>query len=74
MRPGGTALQLRVELTSDEPGMVRELDHLHEVFIWGCARHDQAVLLEQLTVFVVDLIPMAVSLADLARSVDVQDA
>src|SRR5207248_9569247 len=62
MRPGRTRLELRMELTTDVPGMSLQLDHLHEGSVRREAAQIQAVLDELLAVLVVDLVAVAVSL------------
>src|SRR3990172_7531897 len=58
-RPGA---QLRVELAGHEPGMVGELDDLHELLLGPEARDPEAVLFHVLQVLVVYLQTVAVAL------------
>src|SRR3990172_9470669 len=60
-RPGA---QLRVELAGHEPGMVGELDDLHELLLGPEARDPEAVLFQVLEVLVVHLEAVAVALLD----------
>src|SRR2546422_3789041 len=62
-------LELGMELTSDEPRMVGELDHLDERAIRRQARAAHAVLREHVAIRVRDLVAMAVPLAHLGRIV-----
>src|SRR5574337_138235 len=56
--------ELRVELAGDEPGMVGQLDDLHELLLGPESGDVEAVFLEVLEVVVVHLVPMPVSLLD----------
>ena len=58
------ALQLGMELHADEPGMVRPLDDFGQQPVRRHAGKDQAALLQGLTVSGIDLVAMAVTLAD----------
>src|SRR3989304_5486687 len=57
-RPGA---QLRVELAGHEPGMVGELDDLHELLLGPETRDPEAVLFQVLEVLVVHLEAAAVA-------------
>src|SRR3972149_4920117 len=58
-RPGA---QLRMELAGHEPGMVGELDDLHELLLGPEAGDPEAVLFQVLEVLVVHLEAVAVAL------------
>src|SRR6185295_12643479 len=61
--------ELRVELAADEIGVLRQLDHLHQAAVGRRARDEHAVAGQRLAVVVVDLVAMAVPLADLGGAV-----
>src|SRR4051794_23009251 len=69
MGPGRLALELGVELHGQEPGVIGQLDDLHELAVRAGAGHGEAVLLERLAIAVVELVAMAVPLADLFLAV-----
>src|SRR5579884_3813439 len=64
MRARGAALELGMELGSDEPGMLRQFDHLYQTVIGGTTAHDQPVRLHAFAKLVVVLVAMAVSFED----------
>ena len=72
MRYHGLGLELRVELAAEEPRMLVQLDNLHQVAIRRGAADRSARLFQWLTVGVVELVAMAVPLADLALTVGAQ--
>src|SRR5205085_10642800 len=61
----GLALELRVVLAADEVGMPLQLDHLDEPELLVDAAGDEPLLLEPGAVGLVDLVAVAVPLADL---------
>src|SRR5437868_4447142 len=67
-RPG---FELRMVLYADEPGMVRDLDDLGQDAVGRHAREPQSHLLKPVFVVDVDLIAMAVALADDVLAVDI---
>src|SRR5215210_1121516 len=73
MRVERLALQLRVELNADEPGMVGPLDDLGERAVRAHSREDQAAFLERALVMDVDLVAVAVAFADAFGAVDRAD-
>src|ERR1700716_412054 len=67
-------LQLGMELHADEPGVVGKLDDLRQQPVGRHAREPQTRLFEAVAIGDVDLIAMAVPLADPAGGVDLSDA
>src|SRR6266566_5614794 len=59
-----------MELAPDVPGMRLQLDHLYQRSVGRQAAEIQSMLDELIAVFVVDLVPMAMALADLWNAVD----
>src|SRR5262245_56249903 len=57
---GGLALELGVELDGQEPGVVLQFDDLDELAVGAGAGDDEAGLLEDLAVGVVELVAMPV--------------
>ena len=70
MSPVGTALQLRVELAGEEPGVIRQFDQLHKPSVRRKARENQSGAGQQFPIDVVEFIPVAMALVDLSRTVD----
>src|SRR5579884_602438 len=69
------ALELRVKLNPDEPGVIRPLDDLGQLPVGGHAREQQAGALQLVLVVDVDLVAVAMPLADVVAAVDrVNDA
>src|SRR5882672_4470222 len=64
VRIGGPGPKLGVELHPHEPGVLRKLDDLDQVQILVEPRHLEPVLLQILTVAVVEFVPVAVALGD----------
>ena len=64
MRAVRAGLQLRVRLRADEPGMLRQLDHLYDAAVRGLTGQKHAVLLKNLAVIVVDFIAVTMALVD----------
>ena len=64
MRVRGTRLELRVELASDEPGMIQHLHYLHQVFFRVDAGDLQSVPGQVLPEGVVEFISVAVAFDD----------
>src|SRR5688500_11983720 len=58
-----------MELDSDEPGMVGPLDDLWQLAVGRHARKDKSALFERLAIMDVDLVAMAVALADVGRPI-----
>jgi hypothetical protein len=69
MRFERTALELGMELDADEPGVVLPLHDLWKFAIGRHARKDQAALFQRVAVMNVDLIAVAVTLADFGRAI-----
>src|SRR6476660_666492 len=69
-RPRRPGLELRVELARDEPGMVRELDDLHETALLEGPAHDEAGVDEPVAERVVDLVAVPVPLVDRVVAVE----
>src|SRR6267378_2719173 len=67
VRAHGPRLQLGMELTTDEPRMVGQFDHLDERAIRRQTGAAHAVLGEHVAIRVRDLVAMAVSLAHFGR-------
>src|SRR5206468_8472084 len=74
MRAHRTGLQLGMELTADEPGMIGQLDHFDQRAIRRQPRAAHAVLGEHVAIRVRDLVAMAVPLAHFRRVVRLRDA
>src|SRR6266550_1238791 len=70
MRARGARLKLRVELTADIPRMRLKLHHLDQRSVGRKAAQVQSVLDELVAVLVVDLVAMAMPLADLRLAID----
>src|SRR5579875_127482 len=70
MRIEGLGFELGVELDADEPGMVGELDDLGQLAVGRHAGEPHPGLLELRLVVDVDLVSVAVALADLGGAVD----
>jgi hypothetical protein len=51
-------LELRMELTSQEPGMVTDFHNFHQLSIWRDAAHDQPCLLQPLSKVIIKFIPV----------------
>src|SRR3954452_6653006 len=64
-----TALELRMELDADEPWMVRPLDDFRQAIVGAHAGEEQAASLECLAIVDVDLVAVAMALADFGRAV-----
>ena len=62
--------ELGVELAGDEPGMVRDLDDLDQLVVQRPAREAHPGVLHAVQVAVVELVAVAVTLADLGLAVD----
>src|SRR6266566_1354158 len=67
-------LKLGMELDADEPGVVRNLDDLRQDTVGRHAGEAQPGRFEGIATGDVDLVAMAVPLADMGRAVDVGDA
>src|SRR4051794_5329480 len=63
-RPSRPRLELRMELTSDEPRMLRQLDDLDEATFLECASDDETAVDERGPVVVVDLVAVTMALVD----------
>src|SRR5207248_11706421 len=66
-------LELRVELAADEPGVIGQLDHLHERAVGREAGAAHAVLGEDVTVGLGHLVAVPEPLADFERTVGLGD-
>ena len=66
----GSGLELGVSLSGYEEGMLGEFAHFHDTSVGGQTGETQAVLGEDSTVVVVDLITMTMSLRDILLSVE----
>src|SRR6185437_3890151 len=64
MRARGSALELRMELRRHKPGMVFELDDLHELVIRRAPANQHARALHAAAVGIIELVAMAVALKD----------
>src|SRR6185295_20215842 len=73
MRLERPALQFGMELDTDEPGVVGPLDDLGQLVVGRHAREDQARTLERALIVDIDLVAVAMALADLVRPVDRAD-
>eukprot|EP00831_Metopus_contortus_P046838 TRINITY_DN37672_c0_g1_i2.p3 TRINITY_DN37672_c0_g1~~TRINITY_DN37672_c0_g1_i2.p3 ORF type:complete len:111 (+),score=26.41 TRINITY_DN37672_c0_g1_i2:62-394(+) len=60
----GVGLEFRMELATQEPGMARQLDDLHQGLVRRGARKDHAVAFERLDILVVELETVAMALVD----------
>ena len=69
MGPVRTALELRVELGTHEPGVVRDLHDLHQAAVGRLSCQSHALGLHICPVVVVELKAVAVTLGDLRRAV-----
>ena len=66
----GTGLQLRMELHAHIPGMLRHFHDLHQAAIGRQTAQAQARAGQRLAVLVIELVTVAVALADLIRTVN----
>src|SRR5687768_624287 len=69
MRARRPRLQLGVELTADEPGMFRKLDHLDQLAVRRESAQPEPMLDEEVAVGVRDLIAVAVPLTHLGHAI-----
>ena len=69
MRAVGAALELRVVLHADEPGMLRQLDDLHQIAVGVDAADAHAGLDKLAAIQVVELVAMAMALEDILRAI-----
>ena len=58
-----------MELSRQEPGMVRQLDDLHQAIVRGKAAEHQAFGCQLVAVRIIEFVAMAMALADLAHPV-----
>ena len=65
MRAVGFGFEFRMELARHEPGMVRQLDDLHQVLARVVPREHHAGFLELLSIIIVEFIPVPVALRDI---------
>ena len=54
----GPGFEFRMKLARDEPGVVFDLDYLHEIPFWVDACKDKAFALHKIPVFIVKLVSM----------------
>ena len=59
-----SGFQLRMSLGCDEERMILQLDHLHDTSIRGQAGEGHAMLGQDRTIIIVDLIAMTMTLMD----------
>ena len=64
MRTVGTGFELRMCLRGNKPRVLRLLDHLHDMSVGGETAEAHAVLREDGTIVVVDLVAVAMALVD----------
>src|SRR5918996_892380 len=69
VRPGWPRLELGVELAADEPGVVGQLNHLHQPAIGRLPREAEPELRQDIAVCVAYLPAMAMPLTDLRRPI-----
>ena len=62
VRTSRTALKLRMELRSDEPGMMRQFDDLYQAIISRATANLHTMRFHTFTIFVVEFITMTVAL------------
>src|SRR5512133_400367 len=74
MRARRSRLQLGVELTTDEPRVIRQLDDLDQLSVGREATQLHAVLYEHVAVRIRNLISMPVTLADFGLPVNLRGA
>src|SRR5207244_5670202 len=65
VRPRGPRFELRVELTTDEPGMIGKLDHFHQRAVRGQARAPHPVFREHVAIRVRYFVAVPMALAHL---------
>src|SRR5689334_12648883 len=70
MRTRRAGLELGMELTTDEPRVRLDLDHLDQRTIRRQSAKIQSMLDERVAILVVDFVTMAVSLTDLGHAVN----
>src|SRR5437667_7230979 len=70
MRLQRLRFEFRMELAADEMWMVRQLDHLDVSSVGGRAGNSQSRRGESALVFAIELVTMAVALADLSLAVN----
>ena len=69
VRPVGTALELGMELHPHNEAFFRQLHGLHDVAVRGLAAEAEAMLFQQFPIVVVEIVQLAMALADLRRTV-----
>src|SRR3546814_900442 len=73
MRIERLRLEFRMELHPDKPWMVRALNDFRQHAVGRHARKDEPALFELFEIRAVDLITMAVALADVVGAIDARD-
>src|SRR3546814_10424523 len=73
MRIERLRLEFRMELHPDKPWMVRALNDFRQHAVGRHARKDEPALFELFAIRAVDLITMAVALADVVGAIDPRD-
>jgi len=58
---GRTGFQLRMELDTDKPGMVRCFDHFHQPVVGRNTGNNQAMFFEHIAVSIVHFVAVAVT-------------
>ena len=66
----GSRGELRVELTGEEPGVIRQLHHFHQLVPGRPARNPHTLFLKYRHVVVVHLITVAMALLDRGTAID----
>src|SRR5689334_15245718 len=64
MRTRWAALELRMELRCNKPGMIPQFDDLDQAIVSRATTDDQTMRLHALAIFVIELITMAMALKD----------
>ena len=64
VRTSWTALEFRVELRRDEPGMIDQLDDFNQFIVSRMTAYLDAVRFHAFTVFIIELVAVAMALED----------
>ena len=65
----GFGLELRMELATDEPGMIHYFHHFREAVVRGVSHDPHAIGSQRLLIFPVEFVTVAVALRDLGLTI-----
>jgi hypothetical protein len=69
MSPYQTTFQLGMELSRDEPGVIRELNNLHQVQIGIDSTENHSVIFELFSVIIIHFVAVAMTLSEFPTTV-----